>query len=228
MRRYGQLYSAFAAVGAGLAGGYATLLAAAALYELVPDLAALGHRRRRSPRSASGRHSRWSSETIAGIGLDRRACSCRSPSSSQAGSRSSARLSRCSCSRRRRSSRCDATGPACSPVGGVAALAAGDLARAAGRGGRRAAASSRSRLRSGWWRSRSAWRGSCHGRSDGARPPRRRIPPRVDRLRRVGGRTAAQRRAARREPAGARARRSSRSSWRSSPACCSGAIGPAT
>ena len=40
-RRYGQLYATVAAVGAGIAGGYATLLAAAALYGLVPDLAAL-------------------------------------------------------------------------------------------------------------------------------------------------------------------------------------------
>jgi uncharacterized membrane protein len=35
-RRYGPLWSGLAAVGAGLAGGYATLLAATALYDLVP------------------------------------------------------------------------------------------------------------------------------------------------------------------------------------------------
>jgi uncharacterized membrane protein len=40
-RRYGETYSALAAVGAGLAGGYATLLAATALYELLPKPAAL-------------------------------------------------------------------------------------------------------------------------------------------------------------------------------------------
>jgi uncharacterized membrane protein len=66
--RYGQLYSAFAAVGAGLAGGYATLLAAAALYELVPDLVALGIA---GAIAAIGVWTalRWSAETIAGIGL---------------------------------------------------------------------------------------------------------------------------------------------------------------
>jgi hypothetical protein len=40
-RRYGQVVAGLAAVGAGIAGGYATLAAAAALYELVPDPAAL-------------------------------------------------------------------------------------------------------------------------------------------------------------------------------------------
>jgi uncharacterized membrane protein len=67
-RRYGQLYATVAAVGAGIAGGYATLLAAAALYELVPDLAALA--------IASGIAAvgtvvalAWRSETIAAIGL---------------------------------------------------------------------------------------------------------------------------------------------------------------
>jgi uncharacterized membrane protein len=40
-RRYGQLYSALAAAGAGIAGGFATLLAATALYEFVPELWAL-------------------------------------------------------------------------------------------------------------------------------------------------------------------------------------------
>jgi uncharacterized membrane protein len=66
--RYGRLYSAFASVGAGLAGGYATLLAAAALYELVPDLAALAIA---AGIAAVGAWTalRWSSETIAGIGL---------------------------------------------------------------------------------------------------------------------------------------------------------------
>src|SRR6185436_19908901 len=40
-RRYGQVAAGLAAVGAGIAGGYATLAAAAALYHLVPDAAAL-------------------------------------------------------------------------------------------------------------------------------------------------------------------------------------------
>jgi uncharacterized membrane protein len=40
-RRYGHLYAALAAVSAGIAGAYATLLAATALYEFVPQLGAL-------------------------------------------------------------------------------------------------------------------------------------------------------------------------------------------
>ena len=40
-RRYGRLHAPVAAVGPGLAGGYATLLAATALYDLVPKSAAL-------------------------------------------------------------------------------------------------------------------------------------------------------------------------------------------
>ena len=39
--RYGQLAAAMAAVGAGIAGAYATLAAAAALYDLMPDAVAL-------------------------------------------------------------------------------------------------------------------------------------------------------------------------------------------
>ena len=67
-RRYGPVYSAFGAVGAGLAGGYATLLAAAALYDLVSDLAALAIA---AAIAAVGVATslRWSSELIAGIGL---------------------------------------------------------------------------------------------------------------------------------------------------------------
>ena len=67
-RRYGPVYSAFGAVGAGLAGGYATLLAAAALYDLVSDLTALGIA---AVIAAIGVATslRWSSELIAGIGL---------------------------------------------------------------------------------------------------------------------------------------------------------------
>src|SRR5439155_20916960 len=41
-RRYSETYSSLAAVGTGIAGGYATLLSAAALYDLLPDYAALG------------------------------------------------------------------------------------------------------------------------------------------------------------------------------------------
>src|SRR5205807_5022697 len=41
-RRYGETHSALAAVAAGIAGGYGTLLAAGALYSLVPDATAPG------------------------------------------------------------------------------------------------------------------------------------------------------------------------------------------
>ena len=66
--RYGQYWSALAAVGAGIAGGYATLAAAAARYDLVPDGLAL-------PLAgaiaaiATVVALRWSSQVIAGIGL---------------------------------------------------------------------------------------------------------------------------------------------------------------
>ena len=40
-RRYGRLHAPLAAVAAGIAGGYATLLAATAIYELIPSSAAL-------------------------------------------------------------------------------------------------------------------------------------------------------------------------------------------
>ena len=66
--RYGQLYSPLAAVGTGIAGGFATLLAATALYEFVPELGALA--------AAAGIAAiavatalAWSSETIAALGL---------------------------------------------------------------------------------------------------------------------------------------------------------------
>jgi uncharacterized membrane protein len=66
--RYGQLYSPLAAVGAGIAGGFATLLAATALYEFVPEVGALA--------AAAGIAAvavvtalAWSSETIAALGL---------------------------------------------------------------------------------------------------------------------------------------------------------------
>jgi uncharacterized membrane protein len=67
-RAYGGVHSAFAAAGAGIAGGYATLLAATALYELVPRPVAL--------LLAAGIAGvatitalAWSSELIAGLGL---------------------------------------------------------------------------------------------------------------------------------------------------------------
>jgi len=67
-RRYGALYSALAAVGAGIAGGYATLLAATALYDMLPTWGAL--------LAAAGIAGLglavslvWSSEIVAGLGL---------------------------------------------------------------------------------------------------------------------------------------------------------------
>jgi len=67
-RRYGRLYSAFGAVGAGLAGGYATVLAAAGLYDLVPEAAGL---LAAAAIAAVGVAValRWSSEIVAGLGL---------------------------------------------------------------------------------------------------------------------------------------------------------------
>ena len=66
--RYGQYWSALAAVGAGIAGAYATLAAAAARYDLVPDALAL-------PLAgaiaavATVVAVRWRSQVIAAIGL---------------------------------------------------------------------------------------------------------------------------------------------------------------
>jgi uncharacterized membrane protein len=66
--RYGQYWSALAAVGAGIAGAYATLAAAAARYDLVPDWLAL-------PLAgvigavATVVALRWRSQVIAAIGL---------------------------------------------------------------------------------------------------------------------------------------------------------------
>ncbi|WP_410966498.1 DUF2339 domain-containing protein, partial [Salmonella sp. SAL4449] len=66
--RYGQYWTALAAVGAGIAGAYATLAAAAARYDLVPDglalplaglIAAVG----------TVVAIRWRSQIIAAIGL---------------------------------------------------------------------------------------------------------------------------------------------------------------
>jgi uncharacterized membrane protein len=67
-RAYGGVHSAFAAAGAGIAGGYATLLAATALYDLVPRpialLLAAG-----IAGVATLTALAWSSELIAGLGL---------------------------------------------------------------------------------------------------------------------------------------------------------------
>jgi hypothetical protein len=67
-RRFGPTYSAYGAVGAGLAGGYATLVAAAALYGLVSDLQALAVA---AAIAAIGLATSlvWGSELVAGIGL---------------------------------------------------------------------------------------------------------------------------------------------------------------
>jgi uncharacterized membrane protein len=67
-RRYGPTYSAYGAVGAGLAGGYATLVAAASLYGLVSDLGALAIA---AGIAAIGLATSlvWRSELVAGIGL---------------------------------------------------------------------------------------------------------------------------------------------------------------
>jgi uncharacterized membrane protein len=67
-RAYGGVHSAFAAAGAGIAGGYATLLAATALYELVPRPVAL-----LLAAAIAGVATitalAWSSELLAGLGL---------------------------------------------------------------------------------------------------------------------------------------------------------------
>ena len=66
--RYGQYWSALAAVGAGIAGAYATLAAASARYDLLPDGLALPLA---GVIAATGTvvAIRWRSQVIAGIGL---------------------------------------------------------------------------------------------------------------------------------------------------------------
>ena len=66
--RYGSLHAAVAAAGAGIAGAYATLLAATALYEFVPQGWALVSA---AAIAAAGAVTAlaWSSETVAGLGL---------------------------------------------------------------------------------------------------------------------------------------------------------------
>jgi uncharacterized membrane protein len=67
-RRFGRVHSAYAAVGAGLAGGYATLLAATVGYGLVSNWAALLVAAAIAAVAVSTALA-WSSELIAGLGL---------------------------------------------------------------------------------------------------------------------------------------------------------------
>ncbi|HSP72029.1 MAG TPA: DUF2339 domain-containing protein, partial [Gaiellaceae bacterium] len=67
-RRYGETYASLAAVGAGIAGGYATLLAAASLYDLLPAAAALLIAAAIAA-LATATAILWSSELVAGLGL---------------------------------------------------------------------------------------------------------------------------------------------------------------
>lgn len=66
--RYGQAAAGLAAVGAGIAGGYATLAAAAALYDLVPDVVALGVAAGIASLAVAVSLS-WSTELVAALGL---------------------------------------------------------------------------------------------------------------------------------------------------------------
>ena len=66
--RYGDAYSALTAAGAGIAGAYATLLAAAVLYDLLPALAALACAGAIAAVGASVA-LRWNAESLAGLGL---------------------------------------------------------------------------------------------------------------------------------------------------------------
>jgi uncharacterized membrane protein len=67
-RRFGSLYAAVSAAGAGIAGAYATLLAATALYDFVPEPWALVAA---AVIAATGAVTAlaWSSQTVAGLGL---------------------------------------------------------------------------------------------------------------------------------------------------------------
>src|SRR6478735_7142967 len=67
-RRYGQVAAGLAAVGAGIAGGYATLAAAAALYHLVPDAAALAIAAAIAGLAVAVSLA-WGSELVATLGL---------------------------------------------------------------------------------------------------------------------------------------------------------------
>jgi hypothetical protein len=67
-RRYGTTHSALAAVGAGIAGGYATLLFAAALYDLLPHWSALVVAAAIATVGLAT-SLRWRSQLVAGLGL---------------------------------------------------------------------------------------------------------------------------------------------------------------
>ncbi|HEY6056016.1 MAG TPA: DUF2339 domain-containing protein, partial [Gaiellaceae bacterium] len=67
-RRYGDSYASLAAVGAGIAGGYGTLLAAASLYDLLPAAPALVVAAAIAA-LATATALLWSSELVAGLGL---------------------------------------------------------------------------------------------------------------------------------------------------------------
>lgn len=67
-RRYGQLVAGLAAVGAGIAGAYATLAAATALYGLVPDAAALVLAAAIAAAAVTVSLA-WGSELVAALGL---------------------------------------------------------------------------------------------------------------------------------------------------------------
>ncbi len=67
-RHYGQIAAGLAAVGAGIAGGYATLAAATALYHLVPDSAALAIAAGIAG-AAVAVSLAWGSELVAAVGL---------------------------------------------------------------------------------------------------------------------------------------------------------------
>jgi uncharacterized membrane protein len=67
-RRYGALYAVVAAAGAGIAGGYATLLVAAARYDLLDALPALGIALAIATAGTAVALA-WRSETVAAIGL---------------------------------------------------------------------------------------------------------------------------------------------------------------
>ena len=67
-RRYGQIAAGLAAVGAGIAGGYATLAAATALYHLVPAAAALGIAAAIAGLAVAVSLA-WGSELVAALGL---------------------------------------------------------------------------------------------------------------------------------------------------------------
>jgi len=66
--RYGQIAAGLAAVGAGIAGGYATLAAAASLYDLVPDAAALAIAAGIAGLAVAVSLA-WGSELVAALGL---------------------------------------------------------------------------------------------------------------------------------------------------------------